>query len=1005
MPQSEGDRAESLAVDWLRFAFGERYGGDGQALLDLVLSRYGSMAKAAEAGHLDDHALLLLAGIKRLGPTRLSPGVTVRDLEWFGTYPDSPEPRGAWTIEVFNQWVALGRSIEDLRYAVAAGLRFDLLKEWFVLVDPVTGRPMPVQDCLAWRRTKFSPPEATRWIARGWPAELAEQARRLALDPGSAEELRRASGSFDKALELAQAGITSAADVALWLDSGWSIERLLSWRKARFTPSEASRWLSAGVPSPSRANEYERAGVSPDRFGEVARVVGSSTPGIDEWLLAALSIEEIREWVLLRNVSAREAIWFKSRGISPDRFAEIKVLIGRADPTFASWARSDFDQGEIRSWIDAGIADASGARAWIKQGFTAEEVARWLPLGVSEPLNARVWADMGYRPASTDGIAVEVDLRLISEVGDPVIESVEKWMSSSFAPSTALLWSQGGIDPDTAWAYDRAGMTAKKLVPLLLAGLDLDDAIQWTKGRPHWDSSLIIELHKEGHDPDVIQEWVKGGFSLREAGEWSASGFERLPAKKWRDAGFSPDEASEWITNEVEDPSNARSFDGISPADVSFCRKSGMTWEELLEALDGADTDDLDDPISTLRALSPHVSRWRTAVERVGSWVLLARVCNYDAALAGRLFDALGRETDPSLLAVSSLVRSQTETLLRLFEEGAEISDVLSLVQSGEPDDRVLAKLAKKLEQDSSNVRPDRPEGVPPGSKQQSSKTEKSAMNPAQATKWTSTAMKWLRRVGLQPSENLLELFGWARHCEWEWLGETDRIFSWFDDDSREWLAHCQERALSSRPAMRKAVTDVEVFVDHRVSIALCVDDETVVAWVGDPARKKGLLVAFREEDFAPLTDESDRRVNIATGLATSWYVDCTIVIKSPSSRPTHSFRRETPSLTSGARVVRYIPTPSFSAQVEDVQSGRLRVLSGCWVKPHIRTLPSDRTPDPEHVAQAPEPLRRRMTPDQTWVTQHERLGGATAQEFETRLSKYSSLADALGLALGTGGD
>jgi hypothetical protein len=999
MPQSEDDRAESLAVDWLRFAVGERYGEDGQALLDLTLSEYGSLAKAAEADQLDSYALVLLAGIDCLGSSRLAFGVTVRDLEWFGIYPDSPEPRGAWTIEVFNQWVALGRSIEDLRYAVAAGLRFDVLKEWFALVDPVTGGPLSVQDCLAWRRTKFSPAEATRWIASGWSAEDAEQAKRLLREPDLAEELRTASGSIDNALKLAESGITNTYDIAQWLDSGWSIERLLAWRKARFTSYEASRWLSVGVPSPSRAAEYKKAGVIPERFGEVARIVGTGAPTFDEWLFSALSVDEIGEWAHLRNISAREATLYKSKGISPDRFAEIEVLLRRQDPSFSSWARSDFDPGEIKTWIEVGVADAGRARAWIKQGFASEQAARWLALGVSEPLNARVWTDMGYRPASTDEVAVEADLALIAELGDPVIESVEQWMSSSFAPSEALLWSQGGIDPETAWVYDRAGMTAAKLVPLLLAGLDLDDAMRWTNGRPRWDSSVIIEYHLEGRDPDVIQEWVRSGFSLREAGVWSDSLLDRSLAKAWRDAGFSVAIARQWVEVGVTDPSMANSLSGVLPIDVSFCSKFGMTHTELIAAMTGAEERELDDPMATLRALSPHVSRWRDAVADPGCWVLLARVCSYDTQLARRLFDALGSEVDSSLLSVSSLVKSRTDAFLRLLALGARVSDFVAIVRSGKSDESAIAEVTRKFAPPPTPKVPVQVKRASMASPPQAGKATKSSARSVAATKWNSLARAWLKELGVALEDDIYELFEWVKGEGWEWIGSTEKIFNWFEGDSDDWMIRCQERALSSRPSMRKAVTGVKVFADQNVVIALCVFDETVVAWIGEPATKKGLLVALREEDFVPLADRPNRRVKIASGLAMSWYVDCAVVIRAASSGPSHSFVGGPATATTGGRIERYVPAPSFSGQVRDVQNGRLRVLSGCWVSPHLRKLPHGWVPNPDHVQRAPKQLRRKMGPRDTWVTEHARLGGASEREFQNRLTKYSSLADALGLA------
>jgi hypothetical protein len=55
--------------------------------------------------------------------------------------------------------------------------------------------------------------------------------------------------------------------------------------------------------------------------------------------------------------------------------------------------------------------------------------------------------------------------------------------------------------------------------------------------------------------------------------------------------------------------------------------------------------------------------------------------------------------------------------------------------------------------------------------------------------------------------------------------------------------------------------------------------------------------------------------------------------------------------------------------------------------------------PNPDHVALAPPRLRRRMGSSDTWVRAHIRAGSTVSgTQLQTRLSRYSMLADSLGM-------
>jgi hypothetical protein len=66
-------------------------------------------------------------------------------------------------------------------------------------------------------------------------------------------------------------------------------------------------------------------------------------------------------------------------------------------------------------------------------------------------------------------------------------------------------------------------------------------------------------------------------------------------------------------------------------------------------------------------------------------------------------------------------------------------------------------------------------------------------------------------------------------------------------------------------------------------------------------------------------------------------------------------------------------------------------------VAAHVRNL-GDGQPSDKQLSQAPRRLLRRMGPHDTWVRQHRRGRGAPPQDIVNRLSRYSALADSLGL-------
>jgi hypothetical protein len=221
----------------------------------------------------------------------------------------------------------------------------------------------------------------------------------------------------------------------------------------------------------------------------------------------------------------------------------------------------------------------------------------------------------------------------------------------------------------------------------------------------------------------------------------------------------------------------------------------------------------------------------------------------------------------------------------------------------------------------------------------------------------------------------------------------------WTDQShpSLEWLSEVLAHAHTVRHHLHRAPVWPVVF-EGEVTIDLDVRGSTAVAWVGRD--DTGVLVSFDTVNFDTRCNLDLPEERYALGLAISWFVDCVISIGG-SSHP--HFRPATASESNrrSRRTIgqRYAPTPSFRKHSGDIRSIRVTPPRAHRVAGHVRTLPWDQTPTPEARGQAPPHVRVALRPNQTFVRAHVRGRDDHAPAVLRRLSKYSLLADSLGMA------
>jgi len=166
-------------------------------------------------------------------------------------------------------------------------------------------------------------------------------------------------------------------------------------------------------------------------------------------------------------------------------------------------------------------------------------------------------------------------------------------------------------------------------------------------------------------------------------------------------------------------------------------------------------------------------------------------------------------------------------------------------------------------------------------------------------------------------------------------------------------------------------------------------EDRYMYAWVG--VDDIGLLIAFDLIDLVPYGQDVPG-VRAALALALGWYLDVSISLRSSATGTATVRRASTGTATTGAR---YVPSPSFAQQVQQVVGGTHAPPRPHGVVAHLRTYTNGYEPSPKARQNAPARLRADMKSNQTFVRGYLKGKGSFAV-LENRLSKHSALADVI---------
>jgi hypothetical protein len=928
------------------------------------------------------------AGLELMYQAGLRYDTDLNDIMWLGNHANWPLPRGHWRIADVREWSELGRTGDELRYVMTGGIDPNVLRPWFGLRAREDGLLLSISEVLLWNRAISSPAEAQEWIELGLGAaefiEISGSARKRHVF----SKLNEMSGDAENAFRLACSGLELNDEVDSWFRNGRSA-------------AELSSWISAGV----------------------------SVRDADEWLSVGLNDPTFVAWMIRKGVQSR-------------RVVELKGVLSQFDTSYGAWLESNLGREEVQKWILLGFENPTVAMSWANRGISALEAEAWFAHGVREINNVVAWRDMGYTVAWNGDI--EVDVRMIQALGDVVIAHPARWMQQGFAPSDVALWANHGVDIERAMNLRAMGLTASRVVPLVKAGLTDAVIVDWVIGRPRWSPDVVLFLHESGVAPEAVEMWAAAGFRLRDVPQWDASG---LPvevaqawyarswtptavkafvtarvtpevATSWRECGISLSETLSWVRAGITDVGLAMLFgeEGV-PEGALYCLRFIGT-EELRQIASGGRKFGSRELVATLRTLAPRFEEWEKRVADKELWVFLAELCNHDVDLAARLVAVPDLEIDSSLATLGPMIRQHPNEFFAMVARGVPFAAIRAGVRSGQNHTQILNAFLFEQRREQERIRREEAARAQQLAREEMKRRaaeeakrlqeeERKRAKEASARRASPARReraKWLTGGGAIPGfleidadGGPIELVDWLCASGWVWSSPSTFLFSTSKVDREEWLAECQSRALSARAKMRKIPHGVKVFEGEEILIALQLSEDNVFAWVGDTSTNRGVMVGFREEDFARLI-EGDCDIDYALGLAISWYVDCCVSLVVESSKFRHSFEHRADIEGARRAVFRYVPTPSYRTQVESIRTGRVTVPRGCWVQAHKRHLEPGKKPNPEKVAAAPKQLRRIMGPRDTWVVAHYKQG-SKANEVIVRLSRHSALGDAIGLA------
>jgi hypothetical protein len=873
-------------------------------------------------------------------------------------------------------------------------------------------------DTKLWTRAGWSAKDSWQWLEHGWKSpKAAAPWREAGFDPEEAQRWDAVGvRDADTAALLFVEGavpddITTLADtaappalIAEWLLAASAlppevVERRRDWCLARVSPSEAKRWSTVGVDA-AEVRAFELASLHLGRVEAWWLRFGISGPTAKRLINAGLSPSELEAW-FADGFGEQDIAGWRHLALTPVEVREWSTVGVRDPARCAQWLAMGATVMSVKEWAELGLNEPTHVEVWTSSGIDAAEAGEWLQVGVSAR-EARRWRQVGEKPASlARWLAVGVDdadvaLVLVSQGLDPGV--VQSWQARGYSIDETLAWLEAGIvelDQAVDWVDNGFSCTAAGYWgPAEYAPAEarswLDAGFAGPTDADEWRRAGVSPVAASGWasiglspsaasawsiagvvDPGIAEtwirckltplqarEWIVQRFTAASRAPWAAIGIGPAAAARWRDHGFVPSDTAPWLGVDVTPDVAAylKDHGSLHPSAVTAMKSVAVTVEEIVGWVRaGWRGEHL---VEIRRALSEPASRaaWRRSGIPLDHWPRWIPVVEGDADLA----DAWRKEN----VSPASLREAIQQT-------GLDPRQLHLWITAGSTGRKMINAYR-------------RGERIPPAP----------APVPGVAPSWLTAGREWIASAGMtsRPNHPILRVL---HSAGFQWAALTERLFGARPDE--DWLPEVLARAEMLRTRIRREPEWPVAFESDNLTIVLFEDGSWIRAWVGTAQR--GLLVAFRPSDFEVRYLEGDVDAAYAVGLAVSWFLDCSVSLHGVRAHPHFQPHSSEPSRAVAATRYVYVPRPSFVKAASDVASGTRNPPQAHRVRGHVRELPEGWTPTAEARAQAPAYIRVNLAPNETFVRGHSRGGENGLKEMTMHLSKYSSLADSLGLA------
>jgi hypothetical protein len=670
--------------------------------------------------------------------------------------------------------------------------------------------------------------------------------------------------------------------------------------------------------------------------------------------------------------------------LTPAEYSNLLADIENEDEWFSEWKRLGFlrldsakkwkelgfSPFDAQPWYDADLIQAEQASLWHVLKLTPQDYAAWTALGFHNPaevsawkmlrvshVEASVWRSKGFRNPSEVSLVLKMNYKCqelpsghkkrlsIAELAEwfnradnyaVTVSERNNWVSQGFTLDEAAEWIVRGITGFNLAELSNLGFSMELIRQTIFTSKQADFSIKLRKLSVQADeiANWTEVAFELGLNATSTYHWSRIGLSPQTAKSWIRHGFTTAEATKpWIDSGMDPITASTWKQSKGIDPSLARQISPIlSNPEYESLVEKGIHTREIVEWIHGGWNGDFLQELLSEFSDSQRLIHWRKSSIPLQSWPNWVEISKCQPAVAIAWYQS----------GISRVKMFELQLELRF-----EFKDILTWKSQGES-----AKVATSRIRNG-KIRPIRENAAP---------------------------IKSLKHQIEQPK---LEVF------------PNYHPLSRFS--SNEWVEEIQAKAVLLGIKLRKVPNSPIQFYfsDIDIRIEITISNNQVVGTL--TSKDTAVTVKFNPLNFEARPQIRTSMQRLAYGLALSLLIDSTIVLAKSSANQTRLFTIQQSQGSNSVKTgIRYLPTLSFRSGLNEVRKGSGAPSALHQVNGHIRTLSDGFQPSEDARNNAPEFIRRRLKPNETYVIPHMRGSGEAVREYEKRLSKYSALAHAI---------